>query len=76
METLSINSLLLEIDSGHHPQWSNSPKTSKIIMDEVERSGKHVARFSVLQIRALLIGVFFYVGWHVLEMYLRQGSSS
>ena len=76
MATLSVNSLLLAVESGHHPEWSNRPETRAIIKDEIKRSGKHAGRFSLWQVRALLTGMFFYVGWHVLEMYLRQLSSS
>ena len=74
--TLFANSLLLAVEDGHHPELPNSPETRAIIREKVEQSGKHAGRFSVLQVRALLIGVFFYVSWHVLEMYLRQHSSS
>ena len=76
LATLLANSLLLAVEDGHHPELPNSPETRAKIMKKIEQSGKHAGRLSELQVWALLIGVFFYVSWHVLEMYLRQHSSS
>ena len=74
--TLNVNSLLLAVESGHHPEWSHIPETPEILKDLVAQHGTHAGRFHLWQVQALLTGVFFYVGWHVLEMYLRQHSSS
>ena len=35
MATLSVNSLLLAVESGHYPEWSNRPETRAIIKDEM-----------------------------------------
>ena len=76
LATLHANSLRLAVESDHHPEWSHIPEAPAVIQDLLEEHGKSAGRFHLLQVWALLTGVFFYVGWHVLEMYLRQHSSS
>ena len=76
LKTLYANSTLLYVAAGQHPTVKNSPEASKAIMDELERHSKRTGRFSKWQVRTLLTGVFFYVGWHTLEMYLRQPPTS
>ena len=76
LATLGVNSLLLELQFGQNTELSHIPKAPEIIKGLIEEHGKSAGRFHIWQVQALLIGVFFYVGWHVLEMYLRQHSSS
>ena len=71
LATLHANSLRLAVESDHHPEWSHIPETPEILRDLVAQHGTRAGRFHLLQVRALLTGVFFYVGWHILEMYLR-----
>ena len=76
LATLRVNSFLLALQTGRDTEWSHNPKAPAIFEDLTEGHGKSAGRFHRWQVQALLTGVFFYVGWHVLEMYLRQHSSS
>ncbi len=72
MATLHVNSHLLTVESGYHPEWSHIPEAPEVLREKVKQYGTRAGRFHLLQVRALLAGVFFYVVWHILEMYLRQ----
>ena len=72
LATLHAKPLLLAVESDHHPEWSHIPETPEILRDLVTQHGTRAGRFHLLQVRALLAGVFFYVVWHILEMHLRQ----
>ena len=77
LTTLHANMLLLAVQSDHDmPEWTNVPQASEILRERIEQHGKRAGRFHTWQVQALLIGMFFYVCWHVLEMYFRQPSSS
>ena len=76
MKTLSGNSTLLYVAAGQHPTVKKSPKAINDITDELNQLSKRTGKFSKWQVLTLLTGVFFYVGWHVLEMYLRQPPTS
>ena len=77
LTTLHANMLLLAIKSDHDiPEWMNFLEAPKILKERVEQHGKRAGEFHVWQVKALLMGMLFYVGWHVLEMYFRQPSSS
>ena len=73
---LNVNSLLLSLEFGHDTELSRIPEAPAIIKEVLEQHGNSAGRFYMWQVQALLTGMFFYVGWHVLEMYLRQHSSS
>ena len=74
--TLSMNAIEIEVRNGLQPTLPSSPNVIRVIKDEMNRYAKSAALSSKVQVWALLAGIVFYVVWHVLEMYLRQFSTS
>jgi len=74
--TLYSNAELLKVESGHHPHVGTHPQFMKTasegIRQAIESNSEHANRFGRWQFRLLITGAIFYVGWHVLEMYLRS----
>ena len=54
----------------------DSPVIGEVFRSELRRAAKWATRYNEWQITTLLIGLSFYLGWHVLEMYLRQPLTS
>ena len=77
LTTLHANMLMLAIKSNHDtPEWMNFSQAPELLRERVEKHGKRAGKFHMWQVKALLMGMLFYVCWHVLEMYFRQPSSS
>lgn len=74
--TLYENAELIKIEAGEHPMVGPVPQliklTADIVRESMEKVAKRAGLFDRLQFRALVIGVIFYLGWHVFEMWLRK----
>jgi hypothetical protein len=72
---LYANGELLDVESGNHPEVGSHPQMIKTASEGIQISIKtnsnHANNFGHLQFRVLILGAFFYMGWHILEMYLR-----
>ena len=75
LTTLTCNSVIRDIEAGNHPKLADSLNLGAF-RSWVKRYATWGLRYNMWQIRTLLIGLFFYVGWHILEMYLRQPPTS
>ncbi|MES1191475.1 MAG: hypothetical protein ABUS47_10395 [Steroidobacter sp.] len=70
------NSDLLKIEFGKHELVGMNPELIKLTADIARKSladgAKRAIIFDRLQFRFLITGVIFYLGWHILEMWLRK----
>jgi hypothetical protein len=73
--SLYSNMALLQVESGKHPQAGTHPEmiaiASGAIRDALQSNSEKTTRLGNRQFRFLVVGAAFYVGWHVLEMWLR-----
>jgi len=72
---LLANIHLLQNELGQHPLTGNDPlkvvAADKFIRESMERSIKRGSTFAGWHYRLLIMGSIFYIGWHILGMYLR-----
>ncbi len=73
--TLYANYELLKVQSGIHPEIGNHPQkmqaASEGIMKAIESNSNKANKLGHLQMNTFILGVIFYLAWHILEMYLR-----
>jgi len=73
--TLYANSEMLRIEFGQHPQIGNHPQmiqaASEGIRNAIKSNSDTANQLGHWQFRTLLIGAVSYIGWHLLEMWLR-----
>ena len=73
--TLLANAELLKVQGGKHPEVGSNLQimaaASEGIRQAIEDNAAYTTRFALWQFRLLVAGAVFFVGWHVLEMYLR-----
>ena len=73
--TLYANAQLFRVKRGQHPQVGSDPQCVAVATAEfkaaAEENSNRGNRFGHLQFRLFVTGAALYVGWHVLEMYLR-----
>lgn len=66
---------LLRVQSGQHPEVGAHPEriaaASEGIRKAIEDNNNRSNRLAHLQFTSLILGAVLYIGWHVLEMYLR-----
>ena len=71
---LRANFELLRVSTGKHPHIQN-PVLQNAAQEPMRRimesHGKLSNRYGHWQFRFLVVGALCYLGWHVLEMYLR-----
>lgn len=74
--TLFANSELLRVQAGEHPNAGTHPDTiaaaSAGIQTAMENNSNVANRLGRLQFSMLVFGGILFVGWHILEMYLRR----
>jgi len=73
--TLYSNAQHFRAERGQHPQVGSDPQrvalASAAFMAAAEENANRGNRFGHLQFHLFVTGTVFYIGWHVLEMYLR-----
>lgn len=73
--TLYANAELLKVESGQHPEVGRHPQlmaaASEGIRSAIEDNSNRANRLGHMQFRFLVVGAVLYIGWHVLEMWLR-----
>ena len=73
--TLYSNAQIFPTKRGEHPQVGADPQriavASAMFRSAAEENANRGNRFGRLQFHFLISGAVFYLGWHVLEMYLR-----
>jgi hypothetical protein len=71
---------LIEVKEGRHPEVGQHPQminAATVEMDQaMEKNSEISSRMHRWQFRSLLIGAFFFIVWHVLQMYIRSGSAT
>ena len=74
--TLYANYELLRVQNGIHPEIGNHPQkiqaASEGIKQAIDSNSDKANNLGHLQMKAFVIGAFFYLIWHTLEMYLRK----
>ncbi len=74
--TLFANADLLKVEAGGHPLVGGNPQLMAIasegIRAAIESNSKWSARYGRWQFSCLVLGALSYLGWHVLEMWLRS----
>lgn len=72
---LFANFELIRVQSGKNPNVGSHQQiigaASEGIRDAIKDNDKMISRYSTWQFRLFITGVFTYIVWHVLEMYLR-----
>ena len=67
---------LMKVEAGEHPLVGGHPQmmaaASEGIRSAVASNIKWAARYGRWQFSCLLLGAVSYLGWHVLEMWLRS----
>lgn len=73
--SLRANAKILQIESGKDPEFGTQINLIEAaiagIREAFESNSKRANTYGNLQFRFLILGAFFYIGWHILEMYLR-----
>lgn len=73
---LFANADLLKVEDGRHPLVGRHPQmmmaASEGIRSAIETNSNRGGAYARWQFRFLVMGAASYVGWHVLEMYLRS----
>jgi len=73
--TLYANSELLRVQAGSHPRAGTHPEiiaaASDGIREAIENNSEKANRRAHLQFWMLIAGAVLYIGWHVIEMWLR-----
>ena len=73
--SLYSNAELLKIEAGHHPEIGTHVQlmaaASQGIRSALESNANRANRLGHMQFRFLIAGAVLYIGWHVLEMWLR-----
>jgi len=74
--TLYSNAQMFRTERGQHPDVGADPQrialASAAFKAAAEENSNRGNRFGHLQFRLFVYGAMFYIGWHVLEMYLRS----
>ncbi len=74
--TLYANAELLRVEGGQHPEVGRHPQmmaaASEGIRQAIEDNSNRANRLGHMQFRFLIAGAILYVGWHILEMWLRS----
>lgn len=74
--TLYSNAQHFRVERGQHPQVGSDPQritiASAMFMEAAEENSNRGNRFGRLQFHMFIVGSVFYIGWHVLEMYVRS----
>jgi hypothetical protein len=74
--TLYSNYDLLRVQNGIHPEIGNHPQKIQAASEGIKRAinsnSDKANKLGHLQMKAFFIGVFFYLIWHIFEMYLRK----
>ena len=74
--TLFANAELLKVQAGQHPRTGGNSEfievASEGIREAIDSNSKWAARFARWQFSSLVAGATAYLGWHVLEMWLRS----
>lgn len=65
------NFQLLKMQRNELPEFPVHPDFINAIRKDIDERSKLAGRLSILQYKLLIVGAFFYIIWHVLEMYLR-----
>lgn len=68
---LQQNYEMLRVQAGLNPEFPPHPQIITIIRDAIGEQIKKSGQWGRRQFLLLLAGAFFYVVWHVLEMYFR-----
>lgn len=72
---LYSNAEMLKIKRGAHPEVGSHPEliqaASEGVRQAVDKKAGRAQRSGHWQFRLILAGAIFYIGWHILEMYLR-----
>jgi hypothetical protein len=73
--SLFSNLELLKVQAGLHPGAGANPEMmeigSQVIRKSLKRDSSRAIRYGRMQFTLLVLGATMYVGWHVLEMWLR-----
>ncbi|MGH7812993.1 MAG: hypothetical protein ACREQI_03215 [Candidatus Binataceae bacterium] len=74
--TIFSNLELIKVKSGKHPEAGLNQQmvaaASAGIREAIDANSKAAMRYGTAQFRLLVAGGLLYVGWYVLEMYLRR----
>ena len=65
------NYQLLRMQDGLHPDFPPHPDLIATIQRKIEDQANRSGHFAMWQFRFLIAGAFFYIVWHVVEMYVR-----
>lgn len=67
---------LLMVESGKHPDLEPDPQLLVLVAENIRKRfqtlSEQAKRFARLQFGCLVLGALSYIGWHVLEMWLRS----
>jgi hypothetical protein len=70
------NKALLDVQAGTHPLSGTNPQAIKIgeeaLIKILEQDSEKASDHATWQQRFFYLGIVFFVGWHVYEMYLRS----
>lgn len=73
--TLYSNAELLRVESGAHPEVGKHPQMMAVASEGIRRAidanAERANRLGHMQFRFLVTGAVFYIGWHILEMWVR-----
>lgn len=73
---LYSNHELLKVEGGQHPEVGGHPQlmaaASEGIRLAINDKSNRANRLGHMQFRFLIVGAVLYIGWHVLEMWLRS----
>jgi hypothetical protein len=68
---LFANYQFIRMQEGTHPQFPPHPDLIREIATTLEEQADKAGTWGKLQFRSLIAGAMFFIGWHILEMYLR-----
>jgi len=71
MNILQQNYQFLRMQAGRHPDFPPHPDAVAEIGALIEKQSNESGRYGSYQFKLLILGAAFFIGWHMLEMYLR-----
>jgi hypothetical protein len=73
--TLFANFDLIRVQNGQHPNVGAHPQLIQAASDGIKEAininSDRASKLANIQMYMFLLGAFFYIAWHILEMYLR-----
>ena len=74
--SMYANYELIRVQNGEHSNLNSNPSlieaASAGIKEAIHINAEKVGKYSTRQFQILILGAIFYIGWQILEMYLRS----